>query len=284
MYRRMRPRPRRRERDLSQLPTLLTALTAVGALVFTGISVRATQRQLDIAETAQVTDRFTKAVDHLGDTRVDVRLGAVLALERIARDSTADRQSVGSLLAAFVRRSRPLRADCRDTFGPDHSDLAAALRVLARGLLTAPDLSLTCLSGVDLSHATLTCAALGGSYLQGTTRLAHADLSRADLSGARLDGVDPDDPAPVAANLTGARLVGAVLTFADLGHAHLRDADLTGADLTGADLREVDLTGAVLTGARVHEAVFSDERVRQDVLARGAVDDTDGAPPPDCGG
>jgi hypothetical protein len=33
-----------------------------------------------------VTDRYTKAIEQLGSDRLDVRIGGIYALERVARD------------------------------------------------------------------------------------------------------------------------------------------------------------------------------------------------------
>ena len=55
----------------------------------------------------QITERFTHAIDQLGNTGVDVRLGGIYALERIANDSPRDRETIFEVLAAFIReRSR----------------------------------------------------------------------------------------------------------------------------------------------------------------------------------
>jgi uncharacterized protein YjbI with pentapeptide repeats len=286
---------RRPRRDLSQLPNLITALTAVGALVFTGLSLQATREQLDIAQTEQITERFTRAVEHLGDDKtMDVRLGAVFALERIARDSVADRAAIGQLLAAFVRRKRPLPGPCTQGLGRNEADIEAALRVVSMGQLAiAPDLSATCLSGADLSAARLRCAVLEGTNLTGSTDLSGADLRGADLTDARLSGADPGGPHSVGANLNEANLELAVLTFADLRHAfllranlrganlagttltgaRLENVDLSGARLTNADLRDVDLSEANLTGAHIRGSTFSSPEAKADALARGAVDD-----------
>jgi hypothetical protein len=45
------------------------------------------REQLDIAQRGQVTERFTHAIDQLGHTALDVRIGGIYALERIANDS-----------------------------------------------------------------------------------------------------------------------------------------------------------------------------------------------------
>jgi hypothetical protein len=57
----------------------------------------------------QITDRFGKAVGQLGSAELDVRLGGIYALERIARDSADDHPQVMEVLTAFVRVHAPLR-------------------------------------------------------------------------------------------------------------------------------------------------------------------------------
>jgi hypothetical protein len=83
-------------------------------LIFTWRSIRATERNLLIAqETAaknlavaldgQITERFTRAIEQLGSNQLEVRLGAIYALERIARDSEQDHWSIMEILTAYVR-------------------------------------------------------------------------------------------------------------------------------------------------------------------------------------
>jgi hypothetical protein len=50
-----------------------------------------------------VTDRYTKAIEQLGSGKLDVRIGGIYALERIAHDSPRDHPAVLEVLAAFVR-------------------------------------------------------------------------------------------------------------------------------------------------------------------------------------
>jgi hypothetical protein len=50
-----------------------------------------------------LTDRYSKAIEHLGDSKVDVRLGGIYALERVAADSPTDRSAIIEVLCAFVR-------------------------------------------------------------------------------------------------------------------------------------------------------------------------------------
>jgi hypothetical protein len=63
--------------------TLLQALA--GGVLLLGAYL--TWRQLRVTREGQITDRYTKAVEQLGSEHLDVRLGGIYALERIARDS-----------------------------------------------------------------------------------------------------------------------------------------------------------------------------------------------------
>jgi len=190
-------------------------------------------RQLELTLSAQMTDRFTKAIDQLGSDNKAVRIGGVFALERIAGDSLKDEsgkytlQSIAYTLAAFVRESQPTAGIPEPSYAPmlkiRAPDVQAAMTVLCRSPL--------CDDRVNASNAEL--RDLNRTDLR--VDLSRTDLRRASLTGARLDG----------ANLWGARLEGA-----DLREAHLRCAGLSeanvgripgfesGADLTGADLTD----------------------------------------------
>src|SRR4051812_18242112 len=58
----------------SGLGSLITALAAIGALVFTSGALRATQRENELAEQQQITERFGKAVEQLASDKLDERL------------------------------------------------------------------------------------------------------------------------------------------------------------------------------------------------------------------
>ncbi|MCP2257370.1 Pentapeptide repeat-containing protein [Streptoalloteichus tenebrarius] len=272
------------------LTSLVTAVAAIAALGFTAQSLRATRDQIALTEQGQLTDRFGRAVEQLGSEKVDVRLGGVHALERLAGDSERDRPTVHKLLAAFVREHAPLGSCPAE---PDRArrpptDVQAALTVLAhRNPVTPPehlDLTRTCLAGAritggDLSWAlfdgaNLTHADLEASRLDHASfrdaDLTHVDLRRAHLGGASFLNANLSHGLLFGANLSESHLGGANLRRADLRHANLRrasllfaslpdarlvkadltDLDLSGADLTGADLSGADLTGVDLGRAR----------------------------------
>lgn len=79
-----------------RLLTLGAGLLAAGALLFTA-------RNFLLSREGQVTDRYTKAIEQLGSDKLDVRIGGIYALERIARDSARDHPTVMEVLTAFIR-------------------------------------------------------------------------------------------------------------------------------------------------------------------------------------
>jgi hypothetical protein len=76
-----------------------------GAVILLGAYL--TYRQLQTTREGQVTERFTRAIDQLGHDELDVRLGGIYALERIANDSPDDRATIAEVLTAFVRGHAP---------------------------------------------------------------------------------------------------------------------------------------------------------------------------------
>jgi hypothetical protein len=186
-----------RDAARGRLLTLGAGLFAAGALLFTA-------RNFVLSREGQVTDRYTKAIEQLGSDKLDVRIGGIYALERIARDSVKDRPTVIEVLTAFIRE---YSRDKWPKTGPGRwtrPDVQAAVTVVGRrpakhDFEDRP---------IDLYGAILICANLRG----------------ANLRGATLRGAD----------LTGADLRDAILVGADLRDVPLRDARLGGADLTGA--------------------------------------------------
>jgi Pentapeptide repeats (8 copies) len=207
-----------------------------------------TYRQLHTAREGQITERYTRAIDHLGHAELDVRLGGIYALERIARDSSADRVTIGEVLTAFVRIHAPwppsppglypatAPIDQLPELQIRAPEIQASLTVLGRGgfaLSGRPGDRLD-LHDVDLRRANLRDAHLERAHLR-RAHLGDAFLYRAHLEGAFLND----------AHLEGAYLRGAHLERVDLRGAHLE-----GADFLGAHLGEVDLRGAVLEDGR----------------------------------
>ena len=194
---------------------------------------------------AQVTDRLTQAVGHISNESLDVRLGGIYALERIAAGSERDYEPILHILITYVRERAPWKEDGSARQGQlakPAPDVQAALTVIGRrkhaykqGETQRLDLRKTDLRGANLSGAHLEGAILSGVHLEGAilhgTNLKEAILREAHLENASLVGARLEK-----AYLGGARLDGAILRDAHLEDAYASEARLDGADLLGADL------------------------------------------------
>jgi uncharacterized protein YjbI with pentapeptide repeats len=260
----------------------------------------------DLQREGQITDRFTKAIDQLGAVQsggvldkdgkpkinLEVRLGGIYALERIAHDSPKDHWTIMEVLTAYVRENSRTRVQSAEQSAPgtkDHpretqsqqspvrADIQAILTVIGRRDIThdsqdrtldltrsdlrSTDLRQAHLRGADLSQAHLFSADLRQAHLEGahlvSADLSQANLSGADLSGAHLDEAHLDGALLEGADLSQAHLRGADLSQAHLGLAQLGGADLNGANLSGAHLSWADLSLAHLEGANLFSADLS---------------------------
>jgi hypothetical protein len=185
-------------------------------------TIDAGQSQQALAEQGQITDRFTRAIDQLGqdgDDKIAIRLGGIYALERIMYDSAKDQRNVVEVLCAFVRENtRTARTGLAPSpvpaFRDPATDVQAALTVLGRR------------PGAGQRF-------FGRDPRFGIVNLNGAHLELADLRGAHLEG---------------AVMIGTHLERADLRLAHLERADLRLAYLEGALLIDTHIEEANMTG------------------------------------
>jgi hypothetical protein len=257
---------------------LLAALAGFGGLYFTWqgqkLTRENTERQLEqarestrdqleqaresqektqrLTEQGQITERFTRAIDQLGATyddgtpRIEIRLGGIYALERIAGDSPKrDYSTVMEVLTAYVREnthqgpgpskgaseaaSTSNEATAKEDEGSNQpappeprrptADIQAILDVLGRAQAHVPE--------------------------EHRTRL---DLHEAILGGADLRGAD----------LRGANLYKADLRLADLWEANLHEAHLWEANLQEANLQKANLQKAVMPDGQMYEDWIKD--------------------------
>jgi hypothetical protein len=183
-------------------------------LYFTWRRIEIFQQELEATRDQQVTERFTRAIDQLGaiddkgDKKLEIRLGGIYALERIAGDSLAmenspgrDYSTVMEVLTAYIREnttqapgpsevastSNEATAEAEEgTKQPappeprrPTADIQAILDVLSRAQARVPEEHRTRL---DLREASLLRAHLRG-----------ADLEGANLQGANLEGANVTD-------------------------------------------------------------------------------------------
>ena len=161
-----------------------------------------TQETLRITEQGQITERFTRAIDQLGASdantgkpKLEIHLGGIYALERIANDSPErDYSTVMEVLKAYVRENAPYSpVDEQEESGEqteavesqDHSAAIRAIGDVIRRLHGRDGVPEKYLAQLDLHNTNLFGAYLQGAYLQGAD-LYGATLVGADLQGANL--------------------------------------------------------------------------------------------------
>jgi len=261
------------------LAQIFGGLFILVGLYFTYRRITATERNVEVAQDSQITERFTRAIDQLGSEKLEVRLGGIYALERIARDSEKDHWSIMEVLTAYVRERSPWSKDKKDdSLKRPSSDIQAVLTVLGRRTRTYKngEEEPLDLRGTDLSMANLEKSHLEGAQLDGVrlekarlndARLEAASLYRARLCKARLWRVHLEKADLMEAQLEGAQLnvahlEEANLSDAKLGRAVLRGAHLEGAILIQADLVEADLMYSYLSEADLTVANLSKADLR----------------------
>jgi uncharacterized protein YjbI with pentapeptide repeats len=271
-----------------------TLVQAVGGSLFL-VTAFLGWRQVQTARQGQVTERFSRSIDQLGDEKTDVRMGGIFALSQISEvpHYTAP---IAQILAAYLRtHSSSLRekggraaalphADQRGpaVTGDKHSHLSepdqgrpGALEGARRSdlqavlqILIVEDLwGRAELGRLDLSFVSIPYARLRHVNLQGSA-LLEAELPSGDFTGSDFSGSDMR-----ASELAGSLLHQTIMDGADLTSAVLMTADCTGStfvdtNLLSADLRRCWLTRADMTLADLERADLSGAKLTGATLRR----------------
>ena len=212
-------------------------LTVTGALIgyaFSFLRVFNNERQTQTIEQGHITDQINKAVENLGANRgdgttanIEMRMGAIYALERLAQDSARNHIMVLEILSSYIRNNAP-REDSdteADTDNPPRIDIQIALTVIGRNpakTKKGENFSVD-LQGCDLQNADLNKAQLQGAYFYGA-QLQGADFDEAQLQGAYFH----------EAKLQGAYFYGAKLQKAEFHRAELQGARFKNTNLSSA--------------------------------------------------
>ncbi len=259
--------------------------TILGGFVYTGWQyLRRTEEQFENANDKLISDRFSQAISHLASDKIEVRLGGIYSLERLAEDSPSEYWLTIEILTAFVRersalplieaQEQPLAID--GATNPPASqrkpqssriptDIQAVMTILSRRdvSMDRPDRI------IELRESNLRDADLNGIELWGAN-LWKVNFSEAQLWQAKLAG----------ASLGRANLSEASLWKADLEGAYLWKANLEGANLTEANLEQANLEGSNLKGANLHQTNLINADLRKVIgltrqqLSKAICDDT----------
>jgi uncharacterized protein YjbI with pentapeptide repeats len=292
-----------------------TYLQVVGG-AFALFALYLTFRRVKVAEQGHITDRYTKAIEQLGaltaanKPNVEVRLGAIYALERIAFDSPRDHWTIMEVLTAYVRQNAP--APTEETTKQENkiaiekktaTEIQAILTVLGRRRrdrkregngqqldLSNSDLCEANFLGAHLDGASFYETQLDGAYFSSAhldgawfykTHTDGANFFQAHLDRARFDQAQLEGAYFYQAHLDGAWFYKAHSDGANFSYgylqgtsfvfAHLDRANFNSAYLESAEFSAAHLDGVVFFGAHLDGAVFEQSHLAGADF-RGALD------------
>lgn len=216
----------KKERAQAGVTLLQTIATSVGGIaVFWNIvlarrqmaiahrQTELAQDQMEIIRSQIINEWFSTAIEQLGSSQLAVRVGAIYALARLAKDSPRDCWTIMEMLVFFLREQCPCPEGSTGRRHQSHvpKDVQAAVLVLGqRDADQDPEKS-----HLHLIHNDLR----GVSFVEGDFRNAY--FYESNLSGA---------------NFYRANLQGANFWKADLSYANLKECQLDGAILSKANL------------------------------------------------
>ncbi len=178
-------------------------------------------RNLVVTQEKQITERFSKAIEQLGNKNLSIRLGGIYSLERIAKDSPKDHVTVMDILSTFIQETSSLDKEQEII----NRDVQAVLYVIGQRKDSLEPKNL----GFTLDFTNLR----GANFFRGDFRrfgFKSSDLRNADLRQANF-------------------------SEADFTTAKLNESDLHGANFTKAIVKDCDFRGVKgLTSTQIMSA------------------------------
>jgi hypothetical protein len=259
------------------LAGIMGGLFVLITLYFTWANLNTSQDTLRLSQEGQVTERFAKAIELLGnrDKNLEVRIGGIYALERISVDYPQDYWPIMEVLTTFVRSQAPRRDDDESkaesvraskqirkpsgshpkTNTDDLTDQStSAESAVAPQIDKAVEAIMIVIARRKRSYENDNDLRLNLTQTDLRDLFQDLPLNSANFAGVIFRNARLDEAHLNNANLESANLDGAVLVTTHLEKANLARASLVGADLRGAILRDARLEGADLQGAKLNGA------------------------------
>lgn len=278
---------------------VLAAMIGVPFLVWRSVVA---QKQVDVAEQGQITDRINKAVEGLGAERtvktvhetpryqkkgskwvrdgggnlmpalrpdglpivdrkvaensepnLEVRIGAIYALERIAQDSVRDAISIIKILSAYVRENcaeRKIRS--AEETSENLSGLLDKVRYLRTDVSAALEVTLKLTASSAQPENLKKAAGFRGSVFRrlmlGSLNFSNCDLRLCDFGGAFLLDNDFEGAVFTGSSFDGSFLTGSNVKGCIFGQTSFDKAtDLANSNFQGALFYSCDLSETNIT-------------------------------------
>jgi hypothetical protein len=254
----------------------IAGVALFGTLWLTLLTIRFNQQ-------GKISDRFAKALDHLGAVRTpadqiasEVRIGAVAELELIGDESSRERQLIKRSLAAYVRNYAWWGSRASGPAVWRLKEIQTMISTLGKWGIERGESDELRLDNVDLRHLRLSRRAdlsnLGAvkchfeySELEGVT-FRGGNFDRSVFSGARLQNADFRNASLTGATFRAQAAGAEVWGWNNDEKKHSFNVGSPDADLSGADLRGTDLTGALISD----EQIASTRTDGQTILPNGS--------------
>lgn len=242
------------------------------------IEKNATDKKL--TELKLASERFSKATEQLASDKLPARLGAIYALENIAREHEEYHWIVVEVLSAFIRDKkegaivisevsakseiekealRYLKKEATQYSLEISSDAQAALTVIGRRDVNKDKNRI-----IDLTRANLRKV-----HIDNMANFSNVDFSYADLKESTLEGNFSN------ANFRGVRLDYATLQGANFQKANIFFAHLNGTNLIGTNLTGTNFYYSFLNGACLRDAKLNDANMFEVDLSEAILEDAD---------
>lgn len=270
------------EGDSKGYAVLLAAIVGAPLVVWRTVVAH---MQSNTAAQGLITDRINKAVEQLGAEKtvwegggqsskpnLEVRLGGIYALERIAQDSERDHIMVMEILCAYVRENSLTQNIAEYPYGATkfteewkdwyvklpslRIDIQAVIDVIARRNSRQIGKEIVENYRLDLRYCNLRRAdfrqgnfdrALMDACFMDTAQMNGVKLNGTQLHLAQLNGTDLD-----SAELNNAILINAKLYDSRLSKVKLKNSNLSSALLSESWLFKAEIDGANLNGANLN--------------------------------
>jgi uncharacterized protein YjbI with pentapeptide repeats len=201
-----------------------TAAAAIGIF----ISYQGSLEDRKLTQQRLMTERFSRSTELLASRERVTRIGAIYALERIAKDSAQDHGTIMELLSSYVLEKSPNLSPREEQQDID-IDVQSALIVIGRR-----------------------------SVQQDQLRQININLSRINATGAGLSQSKFNDAMFVGSQLAYVSFVSAALKRSSFWNANLNEANFAYADLSEADFKEANLSNAEFEAANLSNATFKE--------------------------
>ncbi len=262
-------------------------------------------RQIAIQDKAERNNRFKNGIELLGNENDTVVIGAIYALDALARDFPEEyAKKVFDILCGYIRTdsvNKVFEKDGEDVIFPEKyqtiidtlfwwDSLDEYVYKDLNGITFAPDFSRANLQNANFINCKLRRANFHKAFIVGTY-FQNADLLKADFTGAhghsaffnnaKLQFSDFSQKSRINDNNSPSTFICAHFSKANLTGANLSSGQFAGAQfykakLIGAILQETNFTNSVLSGADLRAAKIHDLKIRGanvvDMDIRGADD------------